>query len=607
LKNDFIKVWRTLRFKEKKQLSLVAFLQAFSGLMDMGGVLSIVPFLTVVVNPEQLQSQSLLADLKSWSQLSDNHFLIALGLFSIIMLILNQIMRLGSGWYLQLITHQIWLNLHMRMFSYYLNRSYYYHVKHSSNELLEKLQVRVNAAVAGVISPIFMLISSFFCTLFLILMLIWVEPKMTLILLAIIATFYLLVYQKIKFKMDLYGKIGPDYSAKSFKLITGAFAGIKEIKIHRSEKIYLDLFEPLAKRHINAEVKKTLFMMMPGGAVEVFAFGGILLVTILLIGSTRGIQEIIPILGLFALALRRILPAIQGAYLQIAEIRFYRPSLQIIYSDLVASLASNEEPLVVLRKRDGHLLKHKLELNGLSFAYPETSKKVLDSISLDIPVGSMLGITGESGVGKTTLIDLILGLFEPSSGSILLDDQLLKGQLLSKWQACLGYVSQSGFIADGTIARNIAFGVPETEVDMQRIREVSEITQLSEFVESELPLQYETLVGERGVRLSGGQRQRICIARALYHDPQVLILDEATSALDGIIEEKVMKAIQNMSGEKTILLIAHRLSTLQECDKIILLEKGKLVDQGSYQFLMDTNLIFKRMARNTISETAIET
>tara|TARA_B100000945_G_scaffold313231_1_gene308940 strand:- start:2547 stop:4277 length:1731 start_codon:yes stop_codon:yes gene_type:complete len=576
-------------------------LQAISGLMDMGAVISIVPFLTVVVRPEHLESQSILADIKNWSQLSDNTFLISLGVFSVIMLLINQVIRLGTGWYGQLVVHQIWLSLHNRMFSYYLNQSYMFHIQNSGNELHEKLQIRVNAAVAGVISPAFFLLGSFFCTLFLVFLMLLNEPMMTVILLSIMITFYLAVYRKIKFKLDYYGKIGPEFSASAFKLISGAFGGIKEVKIHQREKIYVNLFEPMAKLHINAEVKKLLFMMIPGGMIEVIAFGGILLITILLIGSSRGVQEIIPVLGLFALAMKRILPAIQDTFRQIAEIRFYRPSLQIIYSDLIASLKVKEEPKII-NKKDRYNFKEKLELKNLVFSYPGSSGKILDSISLQIPFGSMFGICGPSGTGKTTLLDLILGLFKPNSGKILLDNHPLKGNLLNKWQSSLGYVSQTGFIIDGSISENIAFGLPKNEIDMKRIREVSEIAQMSEYIESELPLQYETEVGERGVRLSGGQCQRICIARALYNDPQVLILDEATSSLDGITEEKILSAIRNLAGEKTILLTTHRLTTLQDCDTIILLNNGVLVDKGSYQHLIDTNMFFKSLARDSVKK-----
>jgi ATP-binding cassette, subfamily B, bacterial PglK len=597
LKSDLVKVWQILNRKERLQLSLVSGLQTFSGLMDMLGVVSIMPFLSVAANPELLQSNTVLLEIKDWLQFSDNHFLVFLGVLSFVVLLLNQIVRLVSGWYGQFVCHRIWWNLHKRMFRYYLNQSYLYHLQHAGNLLLEKLQVRINAAVAGVIQPIFLLISSLFSTLSLLILIIWVEPVMTLTLLGTIVLFYLLVFQKIKYKLDFYGKISPEFSQKSFKLIAEAFGAIKEIKVRRNGQIYIDLFDPLAKRYCDSQVKIQLFGAIPTGVVEVVAFGGILLITLLMINQPGGFQQAIPLLGMYALALRRILPAVQNTYLQITQIRFYHPSLLAIQNDLIAAIPSNEILNPKLRQGENFHPKQGIELKNLSFEFPGSSRKVLDSISLNIKAGSLIGIAGESGAGKTTLVDLILGLFEPISGNFLIDGKPLSTQSLHEWQSCLGYVPQAVFIADSSIVRNIAFGIHEYEVDLQRVKEMARIAHISEFIETELPLGYDTLVGERGVRLSGGQRQRLGIARALYHDPEILILDEATSALDGITEEKVMKSIIELSGHKTIILIAHRLTTLQECDTIFLLKNGKLVDNGNYQFLMDTNQTFRNMSR----------
>ena len=571
----------------------------------MVGVVSIVPFLSVVGNPELLQSNSMLAKVKNWSGFSDEHVLILLGLLSLVVLIFNQAVRLGVGWYASFVSERLWSTLVKRVFRYYMNQPYLYHLQHSGNALLEKLQVRVNAAVAGVINPMFSLVSSLFTTVFVLLLLIWAEPAMTLTLIGVVVVLYLLMYRKIKGRLEFYGKIGPEFSSKSFKLMAEAFGAIKEIKVRGNGAIYLDLFSPLAKRYCDSQVKSQLISAVPAGMVEIVAFGSILLMTVLLINSAQGLQEILPTIGLFALSLRRILPAVQKAYQQITQIRFYQPSLQIIYSDLVAAIASKEASLPESRKSEGYSLNQKIELKELSFAYPGSTRKVLNSISLVIPAGSLIGIAGSSGAGKTTLIDLILGLFEPCSGVILIDGQPLIGETLSRWQTGLGYVPQAGFIADDTIGRNIAFGLHNEEMQMERVKQMAEIAQISEFIESELEQQYDTFVGERGVRLSGGQGQRLSIARALYHAPDFLILDEATSALDGITEEKVMDSIRNLSGQKTIVLIAHRLTTLKECDTIFFLEEGKLIDEGTYQSLMDTNMTFRHMAKEAVEEKGL--
>ena len=597
MKSHISKVWHILNRKERKQLSLVSGLQVFSGLTDMLGVVSVVPFLSVAAKPEILRSNAVLIEIKEWLRFSDGNFLIFLGVFSLLALLINQVMRLVSGWYGQVVSNQIWWNLHRRMFRYYLEKSYLYHLQNAGSVLLEKLQVRINAAVAGVIQPIFLLMGSFFSGFFVLSLLVYVEPMMTVILLGTIALFYILVFQKIKSRLDYYGKISPEFSNKSFKLIAEAFGAIKEIKVRRNSKIYLDMFDPLAKRYCESQVKIQLFGTVPSGMVEIVAFGGILIISLLMINDSGGFQEAIPLLGMYALALRRILPTVQDTYRQITQIRFYQPSLQVIQDDLIAALPLDKLPNPKLQQVADYIPKLQIELKNLSFEFPGSNKKVLDSISLKISAGSLIGIAGMSGAGKTTLVDLILGLYEPISGKILIDGKPLSNQSLSEWQSSLGYVPQSGFIADGSIAKNIAFGIPEAEMDMERVKEMARIAHILEFIESELPKKYETQVGERGVRLSGGQRQRLSIARALYYDPDFLIFDEATSALDGITEEKIMNSIFLLAGQKTIIIIAHRLTTLKECDSIFFLEEGKIVDQGSYSFLMEKNTTFRHMAR----------
>ena len=595
--SDFKRVGQILYSRERQQLYLAAGLLAFSGLIDMVGVASILPFLTVAANPVRMESNVYLLKLKDWTQFDPSQFIIFLGLLAFMVLVFNQLVRISCVWYLQYVQMRIWKILHNRMFGYYLNQPYLYHLEHSGSALLEKLQLRVTAAVDGVIAPLTILVSSGFTIVFMLSFLIWVEPFITLFMVFLLVSFYLLIYQRLKTRIDDYGEIIPKFFSEAFKLIAESFGAIKEIKLRRNGEHYLEMFYPLARQYSNSKVKSALFGTVPSSLVEVFSFGVILVLTIVLISTKGTLQESVPVLGLFALALRRLLPAVQGIYWQIFQIRYHYPSFRVIYDDLRSAHFSKQKIFPDKRERNKVSFSHQLTIKDLSFAYPTSTREVLNSISLEIYVGNMIGFAGGSGAGKTTLIDLILGLFEPASGNILVDGKPLKGKTLQNWQAGLGYVPQAAFIADGTIARNIAFGIPEDQVDFERVKEVAQIACISEFIESELPQQYETLVGERGVRLSGGQRQRLSIARALYDDPKILILDEATSALDGINEEKVMSSIQKLLGQKTILLIAHRLTTLKECDTIFLLEEGRLIDQGSYLFLMENNQTFRRMAR----------
>ncbi|MFW9986092.1 MAG: ATP-binding cassette domain-containing protein [Candidatus Odinarchaeota archaeon] len=266
------------------------------------------------------------------------------------------------------------------------------------------------------------------------------------------------------------------------------------------------------------------------------------------------------------------------------------------WSDIIAEDLSDEINGFVPQSRECVPLnfKYRLKLENLSFSYPNSKNPVLNSLNLEIAPNTTIGLIGTTGSGKTTLVDIILGLLSPESGKILVDDTEINKNNISAWQKNIGYVPQTIYLTDDTIARNIAFAIPDEEIDMDRVKESARLAELNVFIET-LPKHYQTYVGEKGVRLSGGQRQRIGIARALYHNPKLLVMDEATSALDGITENVIMDAIHNLSGKKTIIMIAHRLSTVKECDVIYILEQGEIVDSGTYDELFANNEHFFKM------------
>ena len=598
MKKNFLKVWGILNRYERTRLIFAVVFQFFSGITDLIGVVSVVPFLTVAADPEILYSNDILLSMMSWTGLSSNEFIILLGLLSLLVLVLNQVIRLGSSWYTNVVTHKIWLDLHERLFSYYLYQPYLYHVHNSSNKLLEKLQVRVNATVSGVIAPVFKIIGSIISTILVLMGLIVVEAKISLVLFSIILIFYLLVYKKIKKQVNYYGQISPYFSSKAYRLITEAFSGIKEVKVRRSENFYLKLYDPLAKLYVNAQVKTRLFAIIPGGAVEIMAFGGLLVITLIMISTNNGFIQAIPLLGMFALALKRIIPAMQEIYAQITEIEYYKPSFEVIYDDLTDALliseSNNNSPY--FKKEKGNLIND-IKLQDISFTYPNTTKEIIKSISMTIPYGSTIGIVGESGSGKTTLADIILGIINPDSGSITLGGKTISRNSSLVQECSVGYVPQMGLIIDDTILKNIAFSVPEEMIDVQRVKEVAKIAGLSDYIDSKLEFGYETEVGDRGLALSGGQRQRLSIARSLYFNPEILIFDESTSALDSITENEIMENIYNISDNPTIIMIAHRLTTLINCDTIYLIEKGEIADSGTYKHLIKNNSFFRKMAK----------
>jgi ABC-type branched-subunit amino acid transport system ATPase component len=326
--------------------------------------------------------------------------------------------------------------------------------------------------------------------------------------------------------------------------------------------------------------------------MEGIAFGGMLLVVLYLMGQDGGFASALPVMALYAFAGFRLLPALQQIYVSSTQLRFAGPALDALHGDLKKLGNFNLQTLPILPMR----FTQSIELAHINYTYPNACKPALKDISLYIPANSTIGLVGSTGSGKTTAIDLILGLLEAQSGSLSIDGKDIDFNNRRQWQKSIGYVPQEIYLSDDTIASNIAFGINNKEIDMVAVERAATIANLHHFVIKDLPLGYQTNVGERGVRLSGGQRQRIGIARALYNSPQVLILDEATSALDNLTEHAVMEAVNNLNHEITIILIAHRLSTVRQCDQIFLLDTGVVSAKGTFDELISQNDQFRSMA-----------
>jgi len=302
---------------------------------------------------------------------------------------------------------------------------------------------------------------------------------------------------------------------------------------------------------------------------------------------------ILPIISVYALATFKLMPALQQIYMNIGNIKANISAFESIQLDLENSIKAD---LKASTPKNGFLYPaEKISLENITFTYPGKVEPALEKINISISAKNIIGIVGPSGAGKSTLIDIMLGLLIPQQGNLKVDDSIITSENNRLWQNSIGYVAQSIFLSEGTIVQNVAFGIPEEHVDLDKVKSALKLACLNEFIES-LDEGIYTRVGERGVQLSGGQRQRVGIARALYHQAEVLIFDEATSSLDGITEKMIMESIDQLSGKKTIIMIAHRLKTIKNCDKIFFLANGRVIDEGSYQELISKNDQFKKMA-----------
>jgi ABC-type multidrug transport system fused ATPase/permease subunit len=401
---------------------------------------------------------------------------------------------------------------------------------------------------------------------------------------------YILIY---KFNKSLLSQIGKE-SAKAnqsrFLILSEAFGAAKEIKIGNLEENFIKLFNRQSANYARNHALQSMISLMPRYGLESLALGGVILVILIFLANGRNLSSFLAIIAVYSFACYRILPCLQQIYANIIELRFESTTLDNIFNDLKSLkqkvLYMNSNPISLNRS---------INLNNVCYSYPKEPRKIIKNISLTIPAQTTVGIVGSTGSGKTTLVDIILGLIDAQEGKLEIDGIEINKNNVRNWQRLIGYVPQNIYLADNTIAANIAFGIEEKYIDQKIIERVAKTANINKFIEEELPQKYLTNVGERGVRLSGGQIQRIGIARALYNNPKVLIMDEATSALDSFTEKEVMKEIYNLSQNITIIIIAHRLSTIEKCKIIFLIENGKLVGQGNFEELKQINKQFRKI------------
>ncbi|MEO8242362.1 MAG: ABC transporter ATP-binding protein, partial [bacterium] len=484
-----------------------------------------------------------------------------------------------------------------RLMETYLRRPYIYYLNRNTGDMAKELVSEVALLVGQVYQPAANLIAQSVLLLVLVILLVVVNPSVALIGVLVLGSCYAAVYLLIR---RYIGRAGQERSLRygeRHRITTEALAGIKTIRLQGRESFYRDAFDRITHRIALVQADMITLSTIPRYAIEAIAFGGVIMLALILMiryqDSPNGpVAHLLPLLGFYAFAGYRILPAVQGIYQSMTQLRGGIAGLDSIAADL-----AGREDLPTLSETPSTPLPfvNTIELSNLGFGYPATDAATLQGISLTLPAGTTLGIVGPTGAGKTTLVDLFLGLLPPDIGEIRVDGTVVTAENMRSWQADLGYVPQDIFLLDASVAENIALGLKPEDIDQTKVREAARMAQILEFVETQMPQGFATPVGERGVRLSGGQRQRIGIARALYNNPGILVFDEATSALDNLTEQEVVRAINDLSGTKTILLIAHRISTVRDCDQILVMERGRMAGLGHYDDLYRDNATFRRL------------
>ncbi|MFO7641726.1 MAG: ABC transporter ATP-binding protein [Candidatus Competibacteraceae bacterium] len=564
--------------------------------LDMVGVASIMPFMAVLANPEVVETHRYLQAVYQRLGFSDTpSFLFFLGVVVFVALVVATAGRALTTYATVRFTQMRNYSLSRKLVAGYLGQPYEFFLNRHSADLGKSVLAEVEQVIGGALMPAINLVSHGAVALALLGLLIVLDPVLALTVTVVLGGAYGLIYLVLRRYLHRLGQDLLQANRSRFTEVQEAFGGIKDIKVLGLEGEFLQRFEGPANRYARTMAARAVVQQMPRFALEIVTFGGLLLVILYLLAGAGGLQQALPVIAVYAFAGYRLMPALQNIYSQAAALRFAGPMLDALHRDLVALDPAGRAALS--RHRVAPLgLSTGLSLREIGYTYPGADRPVLAGLTLTVPARATVGLVGATGSGKTTLVDLILGLLPPEQGELWVDGQRLTAENRRAWQRTIGYVPQHIYLADASVAANIAFGVPEGRIDAAAVERAARIANLHEFVVGQLPRGYATTIGERGVRLSGGQRQRIGIARALYHDPELLILDEATSALDNLTEQAVMEAVRCLGHRKTIILIAHRLTTVRECDQIFLLENGRLEGQGTFEELTRQNTRFRAMA-----------
>ena len=591
------KVYSLLTRDERREAAWLILAILIMAFFEVVGIASVFPFMQVVINPQSIHSSAKLVWLYNALNFTDTSgFLIFLGTGVLGLVLISISFTAYTNWVMLKFTYMRGYTLSTRLFTKYIYKDYEFFLLRNSADLNGSILSEVSQMVSGVLMPGMQLIARTIVALFILGLLVIMDPLFALaggsVLCGAYVIFYLLIHKKTK----KYGKARLSASQERFKVTAEGFGGIKEIKLLHAENVFLGLFSEASRKFAYFTSMNQTVSQLPKSVMEAVTFGGVLLSVLYLLSAKRNVELIVPMMSVYVFAGYRLIPALQQIFAGITTTRFYKPSLDSLFADLCGGQAGPEAELPAAMTGEALPFSDSLRMEDVTFTYAGSPEPILSSLDITIKARTRVAFVGSTGAGKTTIVDMFLGLLQPQKGRILVDGVKINRSNMRSWQKNIGYVPQTIFLADDTISRNIAFGVPEDKIDLEAVKAAAKAANIHDFIANELPDGYNTAIGERGVRLSGGQRQRIGIARALYRNPGVLIFDEATNALDGVTEEAVVQAINNLSSRKTVIVIAHRLSTVKDSDMIYVMEKGRLIGQGVYKELLKSCSAFNVLA-----------
>ena len=580
---------------QRKGFYLLQVLVIIMTFAEIVSIVSIVPFMTIVGDPSVLEKDNLLSILFLKSNIDDPYeFIFYLGFICLATLAIATLISMFITWRLTMFANKVGVEIGDRLYTYYLNQDWLFHTIGNSSNLTKKIANESTRLTSEILVPLMLMNSRIVLTFFIVFLMFLHDPFVLMIILLVFSLSYIILFKFIRQRLVINGKNISNMFLERFKLMSEGFGGIKEVLLLGRSNYFKERFNKAGNILSHSLGTNRAMEKTPRYFMEWLGFTIIIVLVLYLLKTSQGnLGIILPVLSAYALAGMKLLPALQQIYHSIAQVKGNISAYETIQEDLKNSNATETSQKVETNQQVWS--KHnEINLKNITFNYPDKANPAIENISLTIKPNTTVGFVGTTGSGKSTLIDIILGLIKPKQGEIAIDGTPLTKKNLRMWQNKIGFVPQTIFLTEDTIAENITFGIPQDLIDYVQIKKVLKLAHLEEWV-SQLEKGVYTKVGERGVQVSGGQKQRIGIARALYNEADVLVFDEATSALDGITEKNIMNAINKFTGQKTLIIIAHRMKTVEKCNQIFMMENGRVVDRGTYQQLLEKNEQFKKM------------
>lgn len=573
-----------------KQFVIFAIALLILAVVEIAGIASIIPFMSIIIDPNNIHSNVYLLELYNYFSFNDDsEFAIYFGYVVIFVLIVSN----GYGAFMAWVTHHytnfLAYKLATRLLKKYITQNYVFFFNRNTSELLKNIFTEVDRIVGGVLIPLTSIFTKTITSLLILSTLIYVDLVVALVSILILGGSYLIIFKLIHIKLRTLGVKTTELSGLRYKIASESMLGIKSIILHNMERKFTKKFESASLEYFRNIAKSSVISSLPRYALETISFSGIILIA-LFVSKGGNNHNTLAMLSLYALAGYKLLPALQGIYQSVTQIQYHKPAVDLLTHDF--SLASRD---VDIQQKDV-VFNKSIALDDVSYKYCGNESFTLSNTNLNIDINTSVGIVGSTGSGKSTLIDILTGLLTPTLGELKIDNKALDIHTSIEWYKHIGYVPQDIYIMDLSIASNIALGVDSDKIDYDQINNVLKQVDLYTFVNT-LSDGYNEIIGEQGIKISGGQKQRIGIARALYHAPDVLVFDEATSSLDMVTESKIMNSIYKLSNDKTTIIIAHRISTIKKCDVIYVMDQGKIIDSGNFEYLVSNCKVFNELSK----------